>query len=140
MTILSRRRFLTISASTLAVPVFAMDAPIASWRGTAMGASASMQLQGLTPEVADPIFAAVEHELARLEQIFSLYRPDSELSRLNPTGHLDTPAPELLEVLSLCDALHHSSGGVFDPTIQPYWQALARRASEQELDQARGVI
>ncbi|MBT8169283.1 FAD:protein FMN transferase [Falsiruegeria litorea] len=140
MTTLSRRRFLTISASTLAVPAFAMDAPIASWSGTAMGASASMQLQGVTPEVAAPIFAGVEQELGRLENIFSLYRPDSELSRLNQTGHLKNPAPELLEVLSLCDALHHSSGGAFDPSIQPYWQALARRAPEPELVQARGLI
>lgn len=38
----------------------------------------------------------------------------------------DAPPPELLEVLSLCDAVHRASGGRFDPTVQPLWAVLAR--------------
>ena len=72
------------------------------------------------------MFTAVEQELARLEAIFSLYDPNSQLSRLNAEGQLAAPAPELLEVLSLSGSLNDSTGGVFNPAVQPLWQAHAR--------------
>lgn len=138
MTLLTRRRFLTISAACAAVP--AMAGTSAQWRGIALGAPASLRLEGLSDEHAAPIFAAVEEELNRLENIFSLYRPASELSRLNRDGTLTAPAPELLSVLSLCSALHDASGGAFDPSIQPVWAALARRASMADIAVARGTV
>ena len=125
MTLLSRRRFLTISAASVALPVQAETTPTAKWRGSALGAPASMQFVGLTEKQARPLFAAVEAEVTRLEDIFSLYRPDSQLSRLNRFGSLSNPAPELLDLFSLCTSLYESSGGAFDPTIQPLWLALA---------------
>ncbi|WP_241484112.1 FAD:protein FMN transferase [Ruegeria sp. ANG-R] len=82
MTLLSRRRFLTISAACAAVPARVAHAA-AHWSGIALGAPASLRLEGLSDTEAAPIFAAVEAELNRLEDIFSLYRPDSEISRLN---------------------------------------------------------
>ncbi|WP_282170235.1 FAD:protein FMN transferase [Ruegeria atlantica] len=124
MTFLSRRRFLTISAASAACPAIASPATAARWRGSALGAPASMQLVGLTDTQARPVFAAVEAEVTRLEDIFSLYRPKSQLSRLNRDGFLMQPAPELLSLFSLCTVLHQNSGGAFDPTIQPLWAAL----------------
>ncbi|RBW54760.1 FAD:protein FMN transferase [Ruegeria sp. A3M17] len=124
MTFLSRRRFLTISAASAACPAIASPDTAARWRGSALGAPASMQLVGLTDVQAHPIFAAIEAEVTRLEDIFSLYRPDSQLSRLNRDGYLAHPAPEMLDLLSLCTVLHENSGGAFDPTIQPLWTAL----------------
>ncbi len=138
MTILTRRRFLTISAACAALPAAAGS--FAQWRGVALGAPASLRLDGLTDTQAAPIFAAVEAELNRLENIFSLYRTQSQISQLNRTGHLNAPAPELLEVLSLCSTLHDASGGAFDPTIQPLWLALASGAAQPKLERARQVI
>ncbi|WP_299084379.1 FAD:protein FMN transferase [uncultured Ruegeria sp.] len=140
MTYLSRRRFLFMSAACAAVPSSAMPASIARWRGTALGAPASLRLVGLTETQAAPIFAAVEAEVIRLENIFSLYRPDSELCRLNRYGHLIAPAPELLDVLGLCTALFEATGGVFDPTIQPLWAALATRAHSDQVTAARDTV
>lgn len=137
---LSRRRFLTMSAACAAFPMSATAAPVAHWRGIALGAAASLRLEGLTDAQASPIFAAVEAELNRLENIFSLYRPESELSRLNRDGHLSAPAPELLNVLSLCTALYEATDGVFDPTIQPLWQALATGARPAEIQTARASV
>ncbi|NVO54719.1 FAD:protein FMN transferase [Rhodobacteraceae bacterium B1Z28] len=134
---LSRRRFLSISAACAALPTSAATAPTARWRGTALGAAASLRLEGLTDAQAAPIVNAIETEVARLEGIFSLYRPESELSRLNRDGHLFAPAPELLTVLSLCTALHDASDGAFDPSIQPVWYALATGASASEVRSAR---
>ena len=124
MTPFSRRRFLTIAAACAALPAGAALAT-ARWTGRALGAGVSMQLAGLTEEDAAPIFADVAQELDRLETIFSLYRTDSEITRLNRDGVLTAPSPEMLQVLSLSDTLHHATGGVFDPTVQPLWLALA---------------
>lgn len=136
MTPFSRRRFLTIAAACAALPAGA--APVtARWRGRALGAGVSMQLAGLTEGEAAPIFAEVTQELDRLEGIFSLYRTDSEITRLNRDGVLRAPSPELLQVLSLADRLHHATGGVFDPTVQPLWLALA---NGQDVEEARARI
>ncbi|SDX25902.1 thiamine biosynthesis lipoprotein [Ruegeria halocynthiae] len=139
MTLLTRRRFLTISAACAAVSARAAPAS-AQWAGIALGAPASLRLEGLSPTEAAPIFAAVEAELNRLEDVFSLYRPESEISRLNQTGILTSPDPELLNVLSLCSALHTASDGAFDPTVQPLWLALANGASQAEIDRVRHLI
>ncbi len=138
MTRLTRRRFLTISAACAAAPALADTS--AQWRGIALGAPASLRLEGLSETEAAPIFAAVERELDRLEEIFSLYRTTSQISRLNQTGVLTTPAPEMLNLLSLCTALHDASGGAFDPTVQPLWLALATGATRSEVDRARESI
>jgi len=122
----SRRRFLIISAAALAAPGTAQSAgTTARWRGHALGAAASMTIAGVSPVAARPVFARLEAELDRLEGIFSLYRADSALVRLNRDGRLDAPPPELLEVLALSDAIHAASRGAFDPTVQPLWRALA---------------
>lgn len=128
---ISRRRFLKISA---AVPVTGLSTkalaagPVAQWQGRALGAQAQIILSGLDQAEAMPFFAQVQNEVARLEDIFSLYQPYSELRRLNATGLLLSPAPELLEVLSLSKAVWQASLGAFDPTIQPTWVARASGA------------
>lgn len=124
---LSRRRFLAIAASATAVPAFAGQ-PTAHWRGIALGAGASMRLEGLESDQAAPVFDAVEAELSRLEAIFSLYQRGSAIDRLNRDGRLDHPPAELLEVLSLAGRLHAATNGAFDPTIQPLWQLQAAGA------------
>ena len=145
MTFLSRRRFVSITAASAAasmlgaLPAAATTASQATWRGAALGAPASMRLDGLSQTQAAPIIAAVEAELARLEDIFSLYRPGSEISRLNRAGRLERPSPELLEVLSLSATLHEATGGAFDPTVQPLWQALAQGGDAAEIERARGL-
>lgn len=117
----SRRRFIAISAAAaLAGPVSA--APTRYWTGTALGARASITLAH--PDAAE-IVTAVLHEIDRLEDVFSLYRPDSALSRLNRDGALDAPPLELVECLGIAGAVHDATGGAFDPTVQPLWAAYA---------------
>ncbi len=140
MTTLTRRRFLTISAACAACPAKAATDRFAEWRGIAMGAQASMRLNGLDKADAAPIFDAVTAEVARLENIFSLYRPESELCRLNRDGHLSAPSPEMLQLLGLCTALHAASDGAFDPTVQPLWVALAHNADASTREAAWRAI
>jgi thiamine biosynthesis lipoprotein len=63
--------------------------------------------------------------LRDIEGLFSLYDPTSILSRLNNTGSLLDPDPRFLALMHAADIGHRQTGGLFDPTIQPLWQALA---------------
>lgn len=131
----TRRRFLTVCAG---LPALALAKPALARppvRGQALGAAVTLYLDH--PE-ADRLGALALRELSRLERIFSLYRPESALSRLNRTGRLEAPPPELLDCLATCGAVHHASGGRFDPTIQPLWAALAEaHAAGRAPDPAR---
>ncbi|MTE01052.1 FAD:protein FMN transferase [Paracoccus sp. YIM 132242] len=121
---LTRRRFLTISATAACLPGALRAAP-RHWTGQALGARASIRLDH--PD-APAITARCLAEIDRLEDILSLYRADSALSRLNRTGRLDTPPFELLDCLSLSGAVHRASGGAFDVTLQPLWALWAEAA------------
>ena len=135
--ILSRRQFLAIAAAAAATPAAAKGRDCARWKGVALGAPARMTLSGVTTSEARPVFARLEAEIARLEEVFSLYRATSAVSRLNRGGYLPDPPAELLEVMSLTAALHTASQGAFDPTVQPLWQALATGGAA---DAARPLI
>jgi thiamine biosynthesis lipoprotein len=144
MTRITRRRFLAISAAAAVLPGTAFgSAPVTRWRGVALGAGASMTLAGIGEAEAAPVIARVQSEIDRLEAIFSLYRAESALSRFNRAGHLISPPPEMLELLTLCGAIHHQTGGAFDPTVQPLWALHAEAAtmgripSDLEIDMAR---
>ena len=134
----TRRRFLTISAGFAVAATSARAADVIRWRGRALGASTSMILTGLSEVQAQPVIRAVERELSRLEDIFSLYRQGSEIARLNATGRLATPSPDMLNVLSLSASLHKASFGAFDPSIQPVWQALATGGDSARAGKAVG--
>jgi len=123
---LTRRRFLAISA-VMALPAAARAAPplhIAT--GQALGAQVTLRLAH--PE-APAIAARAMAEIARLEDVFSLYRPSSALMRLNVSGVLEAPPFDLLECLTLAGQVHAASGGRFDPTVQPLWSLQAETAS-----------
>ncbi|MEP3279194.1 MAG: FAD:protein FMN transferase, partial [Stappiaceae bacterium] len=128
---LSRRRFMTISAGLAlgaSVPsaiAAGASTPPTVWRGIALGADAKLVLTGLPKPEAARLIALARAEINRLETIFSLYRTDSVLSELNRTESLENPPPELLNLLSIASAAHTATGGLFDPTIQPLWQAYA---------------
>lgn len=132
----TRRRFLTVSAAA-SLCAGSAPIPVARWTGQAMGAPASLEFSGLSDADARPIFRAVRQEVARLERIFSLADPSSQIVQLNRTGILRAPAPELVEVLELCDRLHRLSAGVFDPTIQPLWLAIARGDPARQVEVAQ---
>jgi FAD:protein FMN transferase len=123
----SRRRFLALSAALPIAGRAAAAMPVTRFRGTAMGSAASLML---AHPKAERIAVHVWAEIDRLEDIFSLYRPESALSRLNATGRLDAPPFELLECLSLGGAVHAATGGAFDPTVQPLWAEYAQAVTE----------
>lgn len=124
---LSRRRFLTISAAAALLPATLQARPARHWVGQALGARAAIHIDH--PD-AGAITARCLAEIERLENILSLYRPESALSRLNRDGALDAPPFELIECLSLAGSVHRASGGLFDPSVQPLWSLWAEAATQ----------
>jgi FAD:protein FMN transferase len=146
MSKISRRRVLTILAAASALPASAMakaEIPLHTWQGQALGARATLRLAH--PD-AVMISARVATEIDRLENVFSLFRPESALSRLNRLGSLGAPPFELLQCLSLAGRVHDATEGRFDPTVQPLWRTYAEAAIDgrtphpDDLAAARDVI
>lgn len=92
------------------------------WRGTALGADASILIGLPDARRAKRLISLALAEIDRLERIFSLYRPDSALVRLNEDGRLRNPPPELVSLLDRARQWSELSGGAFDVTVQPLWR------------------
>lgn len=139
---LSRRRFLTIAAAAAGAPALATltaaapPPPLRVWNGVALGARATIRIAHPDAALADRLIARSTAEIARMETIFSLYRPDSALVRLNRDGVLREPPVELVEVLSLALAVARQSGGAFDPTVQPLFGLYAAHFARPDADPA----
>ena len=122
---LGRRRFLSIMAAAATVPLpvaFAATGGTTRWSGVALGARASITVAAPGSE---RLIRAALAEIERLEAIFSLYRSESAISRLNHTGRLSNPPPDFLRILSLSRNVHKATSGAFDPTVQPLWVSYA---------------
>lgn len=120
---LSRRRFLLIAAALpLAGP--ARGNARLEWRGDALGAEARIVLDG-PRDKAEAAITEVAAEIDRLENLFSLHRPEAQLARLNRDGALDAPARDLLATLHRAEHWRTGTEGAFDPAIQPLWTATA---------------
>jgi len=132
----SRRRFLAISAALTAAAVWPAGAragtTMVEWRGVALGAKASIRLAHPDAAEGRQLLRRCVAEIERLEKIFSLYRPDSEVCRLNAAGRLERPSLELVELLSRAAEVSAASGGAFDVTVQPLWQSLAAQTAVQD--------
>jgi len=122
---MSRRR-LMIAAAVLPLAAwhFQQSAAAATlrWQGLALGAPASLVLHhGGDAAGAQAALMATLAELSRLEGLFSLFRADSVLSRLNLVGRVDDAPPEFIALLHTALDMAARSHGVFDPSIQPLW-------------------
>jgi len=139
--IASRRRFLRIAASFAGYNALQADRGLAApalhlWRGVALGADCEIQLYHPDAPAAERLIAACVAEARRLEAVFSLYRPDSALCRLNRGATLEDPPADLLRLLSECHEMHDLTGGAFDPTVQTLWNLYASHFSRADADPA----
>jgi thiamine biosynthesis lipoprotein len=128
---LTRRRFLLAAAATgILGGVLGRARPERwEWRGSALGAEARIVLTG-PKDQAEVVLAEVVAEIDRLEDIFSLHRAHSQLSRLNAQGVLAAPTRDLRDALAASARWKRLTGGAFDPAVQPLWQHWARGAAE----------
>lgn len=138
---LSRRRFITISAAAAGLPLLPVRSASAGadlhvWRGAALGADAVLQIHHPDAEAAKRLTMMALAEVERLERIFSLYRSDSAIVRLNREGRLASPPSDLLILLSRALEFARITDGAFDVTVQPLWQLYAEHFSQTGADPA----
>lgn len=136
---IARRRFLQISAAALAVGSSAAQAAPLRWQGTALGADVSLTLRG-PRGLTRAALTRLQTRLDRIEDLFSLYRPQSALVRLNRDGVLTAPAPMFLALCDQVDALHHQTRGLFDPSVQGLFVETGTSARWTDLRRDKGAI
>lgn len=98
----------------------------------ALGAESSITVAHADRELAERAVADAFRELCLVDELMSLYRPDSPLCRLNRRGTLDAPHPYLVDVLRAAGRVSQQSQGAFDVTVQPLWELYAAAQSERE--------
>ena len=125
----TRRRALRIVAGLAGLPLtiagvraMAPKGQFFSWHGDVLGAVSDLTLWHTDAAFARATIFKVREEIERFERIFSLYRADSEISRLNKSGRLTRPSPELSTLIEESQRLSMLSGGAFDISVQPLWQ------------------
>ena len=130
----NRRRFLSITAAVAGLallPRRSATAPAAfeTWQGTALGARATIRLAHPDPGFARALIGRARAEIDRLERVFSLYRSDSAVSRLNREGVLPAPPLDLVRLLAEARRYSEFTDGAFDVTVQPLWRFYAEHFS-----------
>jgi thiamine biosynthesis lipoprotein len=111
-------------------------ANLITWRGSALGAEATLQIHHPDRNEAQRLIVRSLTEVRRLERLFSLYQDDSALVELNKRSVLVSPAPELVELLRLSQRYATLTDGAFDPTVQPLWELYAGHFSREGADPA----
>lgn len=139
---LNRRRAIGISAAAAGLALLPLGhearagTEVVTWRGQALGAPAMLRIHHHDQWLAQRLVENVAVEVRRLERIFSLQQPDSDLALLNQRGVRPLPPPELVEVLQICASLWELSAGAFDPTVQPLWMLYREHFSKPGADPA----
>ena len=126
MSNINRRKFLNITAMTLALPfcsnsLFANLQEKITWTGIALGADSNMTLFHKDKSYAKESLNICINEIKRLENIFSLFDNNSSISQLNKEGYILNPPKELVEVLNFANNISENTNGAFDVTVQPLW-------------------
>jgi FAD:protein FMN transferase len=139
MSNITRRKFLNITAISLALPfcsnsLFANAQEKISWEGFALGADSNMTLFHKDTSYAKESLDICINEIKRLESIFSLFSKTSSISQLNKEGYLSNPPNELLEVLNFANSISENTNGAFDVTVQPLWLIHANYSKHKNID------
>ena len=114
--------------------------------GHALGAKIRLKVRHADKELAGRAIDGALVEIDKVGSLMSLYRQDSQISRLNRDGELANPHPWLAKVLKAAQRISRQSDGDFDITVQPLWKlyAEAKKAGriprKVEIEAARGKV
>ena len=125
----TRRKALRIVAAAAGVPLLIAGVRATepkmrafTWRGQVLDAVSELTLWHNDANFAQATLFKVRAEIGRLERIFSLYIPESEISRLNAAGRLEKPSPDLRALVEESLRLSRLSDGAYDISVQPLWR------------------
>ena len=123
---MNRRRFITLAVGAGSLlgwpglpPTGLARVERKSW---ALGAGVSLVVYHESSATAERAASAAFKALNEIEDVLSLYRPQSQICLLNRDGVLDQPHPDLVYVLRSAITWSRLTDGAFDPTVQPLWK------------------
>jgi len=154
MSALNRRRFLASLGAVAAGGAAGARLPQPSRDGLrpftrtghALGTTVSLTVIHADRSAAHESLNAAFAALDGVEEVMSLYRPHSQLARLNRDRALRDPHPDLLTVLLAAETLWRQTDGAFDATVQPLWSLFSkasragRSPSDDEIAAARSRV
>jgi len=111
---------------------------------TIMGTEVTITVVARTKEEGDAAVAAGMAELRRLDAMMSLYKDDSEITRVNMAAGKNPVkvSPEMIEVVERAAEVSKISGGVFDVTIGPLvvlWQMRLKEGKVPTDEEIAGI-
>ena len=152
----TRRRFLkivgiasigVISGTTLVKLTKENALKRVTWNGIALGSPAEITIYHPDQKEAENILSNSYKKLVQLENLFSLYKDDSQLSMLNKNGYVKNPDPDMIALLNLSKKYAEITNGAFDVTVQPLWnlynEAFTKTnkpPSESEIEKTLSLI
>jgi thiamine biosynthesis lipoprotein len=112
-----------------------------------MGTGVHLNVLGDDLEAAEAAADFTLECMADMESLLSRHRDDSELSRLNRTGRIETASSALIDVLRAAERVSRMGEGAFDVTVQPVldlYRASRGPASTlpsaERIEQARDLV
>jgi len=104
-----------------------------NWQGIALGAPSNITLFHHNKKEAQKILNKSIKQISKLENLFSLYKSDSQLSILNREGFYDNPDKEMIKLFNLSMQYSALTEGAFDITVQPLWQLYNKSFSKDKM-------
>jgi thiamine biosynthesis lipoprotein len=141
----SRRHFLALlgaaacSRAAAQAPNPATGLKTVTHKALAMGIDISLTVLHRQQDVAEKAIEAALAQVQRVDQLMSLYRPDSQIRTLNRTGVLDRPDPLLVDIIQTSLHMSRRTQGAFDITVQPLWELYAAAKKEGTLPSPQAI-
>ncbi len=141
----NRRQFLSLSSGAslmfLGVAGYAQDKGFQKHtrQSNALGTDIKFTVFHEDKKLADLAINDALAQIEKVEKLMSLYRPDSQLSRLNREGLIRDPDPMLVNVLKKARELSKLSEGAFDVTVQPLWNLFKQKSLQEKLPTKKDI-
>lgn len=122
--------------SAIAPPSIATDAQAASYQfhqDHVLGTSLDVIVTTSEQADAEKALQAIQAEIARLDQILSVWRDDSEISQLNREQTISASS-ELYDVIAACEQWRSATCGGFDARLGQLLQLWEQSNDVQRLD------
>lgn len=108
-------------------------------KSRALGSEVTLTVLHNEASLAVAAIKAAFRELEQIESVMSLYRPESQICKLNRDGVLNDPHPHLLNVLHFARKVSAESSGAFDVTVQPLWEMFYQAKQRNRLPDDREI-
>jgi thiamine biosynthesis lipoprotein len=135
-----RRKFLAASIGTMAAAIggcspqsIQRNGQLFTGAALAFGTTVTVSVFHADAREAESAIGDALEQAAQVDRLMSIYSPASQVFQLNRDGVLEKPHDHLLKVLQQARALSVLTGGAFDITVQPLWQAFQNAADKLAL-------